>query len=66
MLESGLTILGDAEPKIIERYTRVETERPLPADCRIDDGRLQHINAAVSAANTAHESGRAAPADPGH
>jgi len=65
MLEDSLTILRDAEPRIIERYTRVQVEHPLPDGCRIDDGRLQHINAAVSAANAARQSGRALPADTG-
>lgn len=61
-LEDGLTALRDAKPKTIERYTRVEVERPLPAGCRIDAGRMQHINEAGRLANTASQPGTAVPA----
>jgi len=62
--EQAAVALRDANPKIIERYTRVEVQSPLPAGCRIDDGRMQHINAAERAANAAREPGAAVPTDP--
>jgi len=62
--EQAAVTLRDAGPKIIERYTRVEVQSPLPAGCRIDDGRMQHINAAERAANAAGQPGAAVPADP--
>lgn len=63
-LHGVLTALREAEPKIIERYTRVEVQRPLPAGCRIDAGRLQHINEAGRLANSAGQSGTAVPSGP--
>lgn len=60
-LEDALTALRDAKPKTIERYTRVEVQSPLPAGCRIDAGRLQHINEAGQLANSASQSGAAVP-----
>lgn len=51
-LERQLTALREAQPKIIERYNRVVVEKPLPADCLIDSGRLRELNAAIEAANT--------------
>lgn len=56
-LESALEALRDAKPKTIERYTRVEVQSPLPAGCRIDAERLQHINEASRLANTASQPG---------
>lgn len=64
-LEGALVVLRDAEPKIIERYTRVEVQSPLPAGCRIDADRLQHINEAGRLANAARQSGAAVPAGAG-
>lgn len=64
-LESALTAMRDAKPKTIERYTRVEVQSPLPAGCRIDVERLQHINEAGRLANTASQSGPAVPAGAG-
>lgn len=61
-LEGALVALRDAKPKTIERYTRVEVQSPLPAGCRIDAERLQHINEAGRLANVAGQSGRAVPA----
>lgn len=58
-LETGLVALRDAKPKIIERYTRVETQVPLPDGCRIDGERLQSINEAINAANAASQPGDA-------
>lgn len=60
--EASVAALRGAEPKIIERYTRVEVQSPLPAGCRIDAGRLQHINEAVRLANSAGQPGPAVPA----
>lgn len=61
-LEGALVTMRDAQPKIIERYTRVEVQSPLPAGCRIDAGRLQHINEAGRLANSAGKLGPAVPA----
>lgn len=61
-LEGALAALRDASPKIIERYTRVEVQSPLPADCRIDAERLRHINEAGRLANAAGQPGPAVPA----
>ncbi|MGW8306392.1 MAG: hypothetical protein ACWGIK_11300 [Achromobacter pulmonis] len=60
--EASVAELRAAEPKIIERYTRVEVQSPLPTGCRIDAGRLQHINEAGRLANTAAQPGPAVPA----
>ncbi|WFC70501.1 hypothetical protein EUC41_08375 [Achromobacter denitrificans] len=61
-LEGALVALRDAKPKTIERYTRVEVQSPLPAGCRIDAERLQHVNEAGRLANTAGQPGAAVPA----
>ncbi|ODA00576.1 hypothetical protein A7P25_21840 [Achromobacter xylosoxidans] len=53
--EASVAELRAAEPKVIERYTRVEVQSPLPAGCRIDAGRLQHINEAGRLANSASQ-----------
>ena len=64
-LEVALVALRDATPKTIERYTRVEVQSPLPAGCRIDAERLQHINEAGRLANAAPQPGAAVPAGVG-
>ena len=64
-LEGALTALRDASPKVIERYTRVEVQSPLPAGCRLDPERLQHINEAGRLANSARQPGPAMPASGG-
>ncbi|UAN04365.1 hypothetical protein [Achromobacter mucicolens] len=64
-LEDALQALRDAEPKTIERYTRVEVQSPLPAGCRLGAERLQHINEAGRLANTARQPGPAVPAGAG-
>lgn len=51
-LETRIAELRDVQPKIIERYNRVVVEKPLPADCRLDDERLQHVTRAIEAANS--------------
>jgi hypothetical protein len=61
-LESAMAALRDARPKIIERYTRVEVQNPLPAGCRIDAERLRHISEAGRLANPAGQSGAAVSA----
>ena len=60
--EESVAELRAAEPKIVERYARVEVQSPLPAGCRIDAGRLQHINEAGRLANSAGQPGPAVPA----
>ncbi|MCI1839946.1 hypothetical protein ABFG95_24235 [Achromobacter sp. HNDS-1] len=60
--EASVAELRRAEPRVIERYTRVEVQSPLPAGCRIDAGRLQHINEAGRVANSAGQPGPAVPA----
>lgn len=54
--------LANAEPKVIERYTREIVQRPLPADCVRDPGRVRATNEAIDAANAARQSQRAVPA----
>ncbi|CAB3624753.1 hypothetical protein [Achromobacter pestifer] len=56
--------LANAEPKVIERYTREIVQRPLPADCVRDPGRVRATNEAIDAANTARQSKRVVPAGP--
>lgn len=51
-LETQLTEMRQAQPKIIERYTNVANTKPLPADCVIDSDRLRELNSAIQAANT--------------
>ncbi|MCY1196390.1 hypothetical protein D9M72_77330 [compost metagenome] len=55
--------LANAEPKVIERYTREIVQRPLPADCVRDPGRVRATNEAIDAANAARQSQRAVPTD---
>lgn len=52
-LNRQVQALSEAQPKVIERYTRVEVASPLPADCVLDTVRLQHGNDGISQANTA-------------
>ncbi|WLW63730.1 hypothetical protein RA224_09985 [Achromobacter aegrifaciens] len=61
-LEGALAALRGASPKIIERYTRVEVQSPLPAGCSIDAERLRHINEAGRLANSAGQPGAAVSA----
>lgn len=60
-LETGLEALRDAEPKVIERYTRVEVQAPLPAGCVRDAFRVRETNAAIREANTSRKSIGAVP-----
>lgn len=56
--------IANVEPKVIERYTREIVQRPLPADCVRDPGRVRATNDAIDAANAARQSQRAVPASP--
>ena len=56
--------LANSEPKTIERYTREIVQRPLPADCVRDPGRVRATNDAIDAANSSRQSQRAVPANP--
>jgi hypothetical protein len=64
-LEIALVALRDAKPKTIERYTRVEVQSPLPAGCRINADRLQHINEAGRLANIAGQRDATVPVGAG-
>lgn len=54
--------LATAKPQVIERYTREIVQRPLPADCVRDPGRVRATNDAIDAANAARQPQRALPA----
>lgn len=64
-LEDALALLRAAHSTTIQGYTRVEAQRPLPADCRIDAERLRHINEAGRLANSAGEPASTVPAGAG-
>ena len=53
ILQARLEELQNAKPKIITQYRDRVVKVPLPADCRIDDGRLHDIQTAIGAASTA-------------
>ncbi len=55
--------LATAKPQVIERYTREIVQRPLPADCARDPGRMRATNDAIDAANAARQSQHAVPAN---
>lgn len=54
--------LATAKPQVIERYTREIVQRPLPADCVRDPGRVLATNEAIDAANAARQPQRPVPA----
>lgn len=56
--------IANAEPKVIERYTREIVQHPLPADCVRDPGRVRATNDAIDAANAARQPQRAVPTNP--
>ncbi|CAB3924147.1 hypothetical protein [Achromobacter mucicolens] len=56
--------LATTKPQVIERYTREIVQRPLPADCVRDPGRVRATNDAIDAANAARQSERTVPAGP--
>ncbi|MEN7431724.1 hypothetical protein VA599_13270 [Chromobacterium sp. TRC.1.1.SA] len=63
-IETMLSALRQAQPKIMERYNHVVEKQPLPADCRPGADRLRELNAAIEAANAARSGqlGQAMPA----
>lgn len=61
MLHEQTQALSAAKPTVIERYTRVEVEKPLPAGCVFDAGRLQRTNDGISTANSASQLAPALP-----
>lgn len=56
--------IASAQPKVIERYTREIVQRPLPADCVRDPGRVRATNEAIDAANATRQSQRSMPGGP--
>jgi len=63
-LANTADMLANAKPKVIERYTRVEVQSPLPADCVRDPDRVRSTNDGIDAANAARQSKRAVSASP--
>ncbi|WP_238925010.1 hypothetical protein [Achromobacter insuavis] len=65
-LSGGIQALIDqlaaTRPQVIERYTREIVQRPLPADCVRDPGRVRATNDGIDAANAARQSQRPVPA----
>lgn len=62
-LQARIYQLAASRPQVIERYTREIVQRPLPADCVRDPGRVRATNDAIDAANAARQPQRAVPAD---
>ena len=56
VIENQLAEFRAIEPKVIERYTNVVTQIPLPATCRVDSERMRTINSAIEAANSSQPS----------
>ena len=56
VIENQLAEFRAIEPKVIERYTNVVTQVPLPATCRVDSERMRTINSAIEAANSSQPS----------
>jgi hypothetical protein len=52
VIEGQIAEFRAIEPKVIERYTNVVVEKPLPANCIVDPERLRSINAAIASANS--------------
>jgi hypothetical protein len=52
-VQDKVTTLQNTTQKTIVEYVKNAKDDPLPADCRIDTVRLQHISAAIDAANAA-------------
>lgn len=61
-LQARIDQLAATRPQVIERYTREIVQRPLPADCVRDPGRVRATNDAIDAANAARQSQRTVPA----
>lgn len=62
-LQARIDQLAATRPQVIERYTREIVQRPLPADCVRDPGRVRATNDAIDAANAARQPQRAVPAN---
>lgn len=63
-LQARIDQLAATRPQVIERYTREIVQRPLPAGCVRDPGRVRATNEAIDAANAARQPQRAVPAGP--
>ncbi|VFR32632.1 hypothetical protein BER2_2994 [plant metagenome] len=63
-LQDRIDTLAATRPKIIERYTREIIDRPLPAGCILDAGRLRRINDGIGTANAAGQRVDPVPAGP--
>ncbi|TFL14236.1 hypothetical protein CSC67_08775 [Pusillimonas caeni] len=61
ILQDYIEELESAKPQVITEYRTKAVEAPLPADCRIDDGRLRTIQDGIERARTAGQSVRAVP-----
>ena len=61
-LQARIDQLAATRPQVIERYTREIVQRPLPADCVRDPGRVRATNEAIDAANAARQPQRSVPA----
>ncbi|MDF3850666.1 hypothetical protein [Achromobacter denitrificans] len=61
-LQARIDQLAATRPQVIERYIREIVQRPLPADCVRDPGRVRATNDGIDAANAARQSQRAVPA----
>ncbi len=54
-LQARIDQLAATRPQVIERYTHEIVQRPLPADCVRDPGRVRATNDAIDAANAARQ-----------
>lgn len=61
-LQARIDQLAATRPQVIERYTHEVVQRPLPADCVRDPGRVRATNEAIDAANAARQPQRAVSA----
>lgn len=61
VLQAYIEELENAKPQVITEYRTRTVEVPLPADCRIDDGRLRTIQAGIERARAAGQLGRSMP-----
>ncbi|NYT67996.1 hypothetical protein [Pusillimonas noertemannii] len=61
VLQAYIEELENAKPRTITEYRTRTVEVPLPADCRIDDGRLRTIQDGIERARTAGQPGRRVP-----
>lgn len=61
LLEGAAKQLAEAKPKVIERYTRVEVQSPLPPGCVRDDGRVRSTVDGFDAAAAARKSRKPLP-----